>query len=104
MARFAHIQGIMETTTTNTVPNLDAMPESELMAFWSRYHRPTRKDAAALVGKRKGYIGLAQTLANYAVNKATAMTCRLRGDINAAQVYEHACDLCYDRLPEDLRW
>jgi len=89
----------------NTVPNLDAMSEAELMDFWNHYHRASRKDAEELIGdRRRGFMRIAATLANYACNKATAMTCRLRGDITAAQIYEHSCQLCYDRLPEDLRW
>lgn len=89
----------------NTVPNFDAMPEDELRAFWSKYHRASRKDAEALVGdRRKGFTTIAAALANYAINKATAMSCREKGNITAAQVYEHSCDLCYERIPEDLRW
>lgn len=87
------------------VPNLDAMPEDELMAFWSRYARPSRKDAEELIGdRRKGFTTLSGRLAGYASNKATAITCRLRGDIQAAQVYEGICDAIYERIPEDLRW
>lgn len=87
------------------VPNLDGMSERDLMAFWSRYHRPSRKDAADMVGdRRKGYTDICATLANYACNKAVAMACRRRGDVVAAGVYEHSAQLCYDRLPADLRW
>ncbi len=87
------------------IPNFDAMTQEELMTFWSRYHRATRKDAEALVGdRRKGFTVIAAQLANYACNKAVAMSCRLRGDIQAAQVYEHATDLCYNALPQDLKW
>jgi len=81
------------------------MSSAELMAFWKRYHRATRKDAAELVGDtRKGYTNIAATLANYACNKAVAIDCRLKGDIQAALIYEHNADLCYDRLPADLQW
>lgn len=86
------------------VPNLDAMPQTELMGFWAKYHRPKRADAADLVGRRKGYIGLAQDLANYACSKAVAMRCRLEGKIGTALMYEGICDRIYDRLPTDLRW
>lgn len=89
----------------NTIPNFDAMPETELWAFWQRYNRASRKDAQALIGdRRKGFTTLAATLANYACNKAVAMKCRRDGDITAALLYETACDLAYNRLPEDLRW
>ena len=87
------------------VPNLDAMTESDLMAFWSRYHRATRKDAADLIGdKRRGYIALAWLLAAYACDKACAMSLREKGEIARAMTYEHACDLRYERIPTDLRW
>ena len=89
----------------NQVPNLDGMSDKDLMAFWSKYHRPTRKDAAALIGDtRKGYTSLAASLAAYAVNKATAMTCRAKGEIQGAEVYEKICELIFERLPADLRW
>lgn len=90
---------------SNNVPNLDAMSEDELMAFWNRFHRASRKDAEWLVGdRRKGFTLLAAALANYACNKAVAMKCRLNGNILGAQCYEHVAQLCYERLPEDLRW
>ena len=89
----------------NAVPNFDAMTKDDLMNFWARYHRPSRKDAAALIGDRRaGYTNLAADLANYACNKATAMSCRLKGSIQSAQVYETHCDMIYARLPTDLRW
>jgi hypothetical protein len=89
----------------NQIPNFDAMTEAELMAFWSKYHRPTRNDAATLVGdRRKGFTVIATTLANYACNKACAISLRLKGEVERAQTYEHACDLSYSQLPEDLRW
>lgn len=92
-------------SSPNTVPNLDAMSNDELGKFWSKYSRCTRKDAAALIGDRRtGYVKLASALANYAINKATAQTCRARGDIQAAQVYETTCDRIHDELPHDLRW
>lgn len=87
------------------IPNFGGMNRDELMAFWTKYTKPSRKAAQDLIGdSRKGYIGIASTLANYASNKATAMACRERGDIAAAQLYELCCDLIYKRLPKDLRW
>lgn len=89
----------------NNVPNLDAMTSTELMAFWKRYHRPTRKDAAELIGdRRKGFTNLTSALAAYACAKACAMDLRLKGEIARATTYEEACDIAYDCLPEDLRW
>lgn len=89
----------------NTIPNLDGMTREDLMDFWKKYHRASRKDAEALVGDRRpGYTNIAATVANYACNKAVAMKCRLDGDIPAASVYELAADRCYESLPADLRW
>lgn len=87
------------------VPNLDCMTQEELMAFWMRYqNRQKRADALALVGPRKGYTKVAASLGAYAANKATAMACRVRGDIQAAQCYEQICESIYSGLPEDCRW
>ena len=90
--------------TAPEVPNLDGMTHDDLMAFWKRYHRASRKDAVALVGPRKGFTVLAAKLANYACNKAVAMTCREKGDILAASNYEAYADRIYDELPEDCKW
>lgn len=89
-----------------TVPNLDAMSKEDLMAFWMKYQNISRrKDCAELIGdRRKGYTTIAKDLGAYAVNKATAIGCRLRGDIQAAQIYERICDSIYDGIPEDCRW
>lgn len=87
------------------VPNLDAMPADDLMMFWMRYRHPTRSDAEALIGdRRRGFTTIAGSLSGYASNKATAMRCRERGDIRAAQVYETICESIYAGLPEDCRW
>ena len=89
----------------STVPNFDALTERELIAFWGRYHRASRKDAEALVGdRRKGFTTIAATLACYAIDKACAVGLRKEGKIAQAMTYEQGCDLAYDRLPEDLRW
>jgi hypothetical protein len=88
----------------DSVPNLDGMSANELRDFWHKYHRARRKDAESLVGRRKGSTRIAALLAAYADNKATAMDCRLRADITAAQIYEKICDDIYNRLPADLRW
>ncbi len=67
--------------------------------------RPTRRDAEALVGDRRpGFTTISGSLAGYASNKATAMRCRERGDIQAALVYEKICELIHEKLPADLVW
>ena len=90
---------------TNTIPNFDAMNPEDLMKFWSKYHRPSRLDAALLVGDRRpGFTNVAATLACYACNKAVAMEQRAKGNVQSAEIYEHHCDLSYNMLPEDLKW
>jgi ribulose-5-phosphate 4-epimerase/fuculose-1-phosphate aldolase len=88
----------------NEVPNLDAMPPSELKAFWSKWHRATKQQAVQLVGVRKDANKIVHTLAAYAIAKASAMELREEGDIRGAMVYEKHCDLYYEDLPEDCRW
>ena len=81
-----------------------AMTEDELMAFWKRYHRASRRDAAELCGgKFPGYTGVAASAANFACNLAVAMGCRQRGDERAAKIYEHAAQIAFDDIPERLR-
>lgn len=89
----------------NTIPNLDCQTSDDLMDFWARYHRGSRRDAAELIGdKRPLFTVYARNVAAYACNKAVAMQCRLRGEIDSATTYETICDQIYNRLPEDLRW
>lgn len=85
--------------------NFDGMTREQLMEFWARYHVPSRRDAAALIGdKRKGYVRFTEMLAAYACNKAVAMGCRADGNVASAEVYEKHCDNIFDQLPADLRW
>lgn len=94
-----------EPISGHSVPNLDAMAPTDLHAFWARYNRCTRAECEALIGDRRpGYIKLTTKLAGYASNKAAAMYCRERGDIQGASIYETICDRMYDELPHDLRW
>lgn len=89
----------------DAVPNLDDMTHEDITHFALVYQRPSRKDAQRLIGdRRKGFTTLCGSLSGYAWNKATAMTCRMKGDIQAALVYEQICESIYNRLPEDLRW
>ena len=89
-----------------TIPNLDAMEPEELMAFWNKYQNiGRRKDCEALIGDRRpGFTIIAANLGAYAANKATAISCRKKGEITGAEVYEKICDLIYEKLPLDCRW
>lgn len=85
-------------------PNFDAMTQEELRDFWAKWHITTKKKAVVVTGERKDAKNIMEVLACYAINKASAIGLRLQGNINAAMTYEHACELCYGRLPEDVRW
>jgi hypothetical protein len=73
-----------------TTPNLDAMDESDLLAF-AKMNRKARKQHT-------------RELAHYADTKASAMQHRSRGNIEAALLYEDLCERIYRRLPEHCRW
>ena len=93
------------TAHYSSVPNLDAMDPNELWTIWRSWRFASRKMASRLFpDKPKGYVGTMQTLACYASNKATAMGCRLSGNIQSALVYENIADKVYDRLPEYAKW
>jgi hypothetical protein len=85
-------------------PNLDAVntPES-LMAFWAM-HQQGRQYRKVFPEGGKGTKRAVADLANYASNKATAIGCRLRGDIGSAIMYENICDGIYRKLPDFARW
>lgn len=94
----------MGITENFGAPNLDGYNKDTLMDFWN-VARHGRKMAKLLFsGKPKNYVKVTQTLANYASNKATAMACRERGDIQAALIYEKICNNIYTDLPEWARW
>lgn len=95
---------IIHTPPTLELPNFDAMTPDDLWAFWHKWHLASRRQTVTLVGVRKNALKYTYTLANYACNKAVAMTCRAKGDIVQAQNYEHNCDALYEQLPADLKW
>jgi hypothetical protein len=87
------------------VPNLDAMSLDDLSAFYAKYAHPSLKAAEFIVGdRRKGFTVIVARLAAYAINKSVAMSCRGKGQIQAAQTYEKICEEIYERIPKDLRW
>jgi hypothetical protein len=82
--------------------NLDCMSLPDLMGFWAKYQSGRCYRDLGISGK--GAKRAAGDVANYAANKATAMQCRLRGDIQTAIMYESICDRIYSDLPASLRW
>jgi hypothetical protein len=86
-------------------PNLDSMTEAELVAFHREVQTGPILVARGLFPARpSGYGTATRLLAAYADNKRTAMQCRIRGDIEAAVVYEIICEQIYAKLPAFARW
>jgi hypothetical protein len=83
--------------------NLDCLPQSELMEFWQT-HQGGRKYRLIFPDGGTGTMRAVADLANYAANKATAMACRERGQIQTAMQYESICDSIYAGLPDDCKW
>ena len=92
----------MAYTYTDSVPNLDAMPAEDLKQFWFMHQKGGNARRVGLRGK--GSRVATADLANYASNKATAIECRLRGDIQYATMYEDICERIYQNLPAVARW
>lgn len=93
----------MTTRKQCNVPNLDALDKSELMLFWSNA-RTIKKARELFPTRPKGFYRASKDLANYAANKATAMSCRENGSIQTALKYEAICDKIYAALPYWARW
>lgn len=87
----------------NNVPNFDAMTTDELNTFWFE-HQQGRGARRLFPDGGKGTRRATADLANYASNKGAAFACRLRGDIEAARMYEAICDRIYVHLPLEARW
>jgi hypothetical protein len=85
------------------VPNFDAMEPDALMTFW-RDHQAGRGRKVLFPDGGVGTFKATASLANYASNKATAIRCRLNGDIETALMYEGICDRIYSALPDFARW
>lgn len=86
------------------VPNLDCMEVEELRAFWLSTTKYTKgkqhaKARELFPSRRDGYVKVTEGLGHYAINKASAMRCRLRGDIGEALKYEQICDRIHLWLP-----
>ena len=85
------------------VNNLDCLESSELWQFWQTHQQGRHYRELFPTGGKDTKRATAD-LACYASNKATAIDCRIRGDINAALMYEQICDRIYSRLPAFAKW
>lgn len=92
-------------TIEQGAPNLDGAFPDDIWDVAERLARNKRKLGRIMFPDApKGYVTATGNLAHYAYNKATAMRCRERGDILAAQNYEAICDRIYDQLPSFAKW
>ena len=66
--------------------------------------RPIRGARLLFPSCPKGYVAATCKIHHYAINKLTAMACRLRGDISAALEYEDTCERIYKDLPKYAKW
>lgn len=99
---FTDCHGMQHPVYPASELNLDCANQDYLMSFWAHYQRGRHHKQLFPEGGR-GTSRATADLACYASNKATAMSCRLRGDINTAIMYEGICDRIYAALPEWAR-
>lgn len=84
---------------------LDSSNTEDLMSFWLlTYTQPSRTARKLFPDRPNRYVTTTRDLGHYAANKASAQSCRLRGDIPAAVAYESICESIYKRLPDYARW
>ncbi len=94
--RYGHTQG------GRTIPDLDSLGQDGLMTFWHVYHRAGPRLAQHLFGKKfPNYTRAASSLAGYASNRATAMSCAARGDQSGAEMYNGIADRIARDLPAE---
>ena len=87
------------------VPNLDAMPIADLMAFWRLYRNPPLFVSRRLIGDtRPRYTKIARQFARYACTMAIAKSAIKAGNTDKAIAYLKRCATIYNHLPRDLRW
>ncbi len=92
-----------ELKMLNRVPNMDAMEKKDLSAFFIKHEKGRNyKELFPLGGE--GTIKATRDLANYAINKVTAIGLRLAGNIAEAQKYEEICEDIYETLPVWANW
>jgi len=79
---------------TEELDNLDSVTIEYLWKLYKEIDSNVRVSA-----KKYGLtVRDAKSYRAYAVNKATAMTCRIEGEINTALEYERICDRLYNQM------
>lgn len=90
---------VADPRATNNVPNLDAKMEPRELRMFYEQHQNGRNYKGLFPSGGEGTKNATADLANYAINKVTALGLRLDGKIAKAQEYEDICDSIYKDLP-----
>lgn len=80
--------------------NLDSLPAEKLLELYQKIQAHPRimaKELNLSVRDAKYY-------KNYAINKYTAIQCRLEGKIAEAIKYEDICDIIYGQMSLSANW
>lgn len=88
-------------------PCLDdfTLDQDKMMDVWAAIHfNPVICGRILFPDRPPRYVSVTQDLGSYASNKATAMRCRIEGNIQSAIVYETICNRIYENLPDWARW
>jgi hypothetical protein len=84
---------------------MESQDKEALWIFWNKVHdHPIKVGKILYPTKPRGYATATVDIAHYACNLSIAIQCRLRGEIQAALVYEGICDNIYKILPQFARW
>ena len=83
--------------------NINLDDENEVEKFIQKYNTQSGQIIANQLNlKGKGSALLAKALSNYAWNKKTAISCRIKGEIPKALEYEKICDNIYTQNIEPV--
>lgn len=86
------------------IPNLDALPRSELQRFSHKAKYATKHQAWEVLGHIRAPVRTLRALGRYADLKASAMAYREQGKIQVAMNLEKDCEALYRTLPPEVRW
>lgn len=55
-------------------------------------------------GRPKGYVRATRAIGVYATNLGAAIECRLKGEVDWAELYERSANQIHSKLPKFARW
>lgn len=93
-----------EVTIEEGPINLDGYAGDPILVWAAVRFQPVKVARVLFPSRPKGYVSATYSIGAYAANLSAARSCRLRGDIRAAMVYETICDGIYNDLPDFARW